>query len=130
MIDKDRCSARLAVEIGADVLVLLTGVPRVALDFGTRWERELATHDRRRALRGLEEGEFPAGSMGPKIESAARFVEECGGRALITSADRLVAAVAGDDGTWACRLGAGGGVSPAWTVAGRPQPLRGQRAAR
>ena len=38
--------------------------------------------------------------MGPKMESAARFVEECGGRALITSADRLVAAVAGTDGTW------------------------------
>ena len=38
--------------------------------------------------------------MGPKVESAGRFVQECGGRALVTSADRLVAAVAGDDGTW------------------------------
>ena len=52
------------------------------------------------AGRGLSDGDFPVGSMGPKMESAARFVEESGGRALITSADRLVAAVAGEDGTW------------------------------
>ena len=42
VIDKDRCSARLAAAIDADLLVLLTGVPRVALDFGTRWQREMA----------------------------------------------------------------------------------------
>jgi carbamate kinase len=100
VIDKDRCSARLATDIGADVLVLLTGVPRVALDFGTRWEREVPTLSIDDAQRGLEDGDFPAGSMGPKIESATRFVTESGGRALITSAERLVAAVAGEDGTW------------------------------
>jgi carbamate kinase len=101
VIDKDRCSERLAVEIGADVLVLLTGVPRVAVDFGTRWERELTRLSVTDAARGLEDGEFPAGSMGPKMESAARFVSDAaGGRALITSADRLVAAVEGDAGTW------------------------------
>ena len=100
VIDKDRCSERLAVEIGADVLVLLTGVPRVALDFGTRWERELSRLSVDDVARGLHDGDFPVGSMGPKMESAARFVEECGGRALITSADRLVSAVAGTDGTW------------------------------
>jgi carbamate kinase len=101
VIDKDRCSERLAVEVGADVLVLLTGVPRVAVDFGTRWERELTRLTVTDAARGLEDGEFPAGSMGPKMESAARFVTEAaGGRALITSADRLVEAVEGDAGTW------------------------------
>jgi len=100
VIDKDRCSARLAADIEADVLVLLTGVPRVALDFGTRWERELTQLTVADTLRGLEEGDFPAGSMGPKMESAGRFVAESGGRALVTSADRLVAAVSGDDGTW------------------------------
>ena len=52
VIDKDRCSAELALAVGADLLVLLTGVPRVALDFGTRWERELATdHGVRRGAR-------------------------------------------------------------------------------
>jgi len=100
VIDKDRCSERLAFEIGADVLVLLTGVPRVALDFGTRWERQLSLLTLADVERGLYDGDFPAGSMGPKMESAARFVEESGGRALITSADRLALAVAGTDGTW------------------------------
>jgi carbamate kinase len=100
VIDKDRCSARLAADIGADVLVMLTGVPRVALDFGTRWERALASLTVVDALRGLEDGDFPAGSMGPKIESAGQFVSESGGRALVTSADHLLAAVTGEDGTW------------------------------
>jgi carbamate kinase len=100
VIDKDRCSARLAADIGADVLVLLTGVPRVALDYGTRWERELSTLTVDEAMQGLADGDFPAGSMGPKIESAERFVTEAGGRALITSADHLVAAIGGGDGTW------------------------------
>jgi carbamate kinase len=100
VIDKDRCSARLAADIDADVLVLLTGVPRVALDYGTRWERELSSLTVADAVRGLREGDFPAGSMGPKIESAERFVTESGGRALVTSADHLVAAVTGEDGTW------------------------------
>ena len=59
VIDKDRCSAQLALEIGADVLVLLTGVRRVALDFGTRWERELARLTVSDALRGLADGDFP-----------------------------------------------------------------------
>jgi carbamate kinase len=100
VIDKDRCSARLASDIGADVLVLLTGVPRVALDYGTRWERELSTLTVDEAMQGLADGDFPAGSMGPKIESAERFVTESGGRALITSADHLVSAIGGGDGTW------------------------------
>jgi carbamate kinase len=100
VVDKDRCSAELATAIGADLLVLLTGVPRVALDFGTRWERELERITVSEALRALEAGEFPAGSMGPKIESAGRFVEAGRGRAVITSAGRLVAAVDGGDGTW------------------------------
>jgi carbamate kinase len=100
VIDKDRCSAELALAIGADLLVLCTGVPRVALDYGTRWERELATLTVADAERALADGEFPAGSMGPKIESARRFVEAGRGRAVITAPGRLVAAVNGEDGTW------------------------------
>jgi carbamate kinase len=100
VIDKDRASAELALAIHADLLVLLTGVPRVAVDFGTRWERELSRLTVSEALRGLADGEFPAGSMGPKIESAQRFVEAGRGRAVITTAGRLAAAVDGEDGTW------------------------------
>jgi carbamate kinase len=100
VIDKDRCSAELALAIAADVLVLLTGVRRVSVDFGTRWERELARITVSDATRALAEGEFPAGSMGPKIESAERFVVASQGRAVITSAEGLHAAVEGADGTW------------------------------
>jgi carbamate kinase len=100
VVDKDRCSAELALAIGADLLVLCTGVPRVALDYGTRWERELATITVADAERALAEGEFPPGSMGPKVESAGRFVEGGGGRAVITAPGRLRAAVEGEDGTW------------------------------
>jgi carbamate kinase len=99
VVDKDRCSAELARAVGADLLILLTVVPRVAIDYGTRWERELeriTVSDAKRALAG---GEFPPGSMGPKIESARRFVEG-GGHALITTPGHLRAAVDGEDGTW------------------------------
>jgi carbamate kinase len=99
IIDKDRCSAELALATGAELLVLLTGVERVALDFGTRWERELARITVSDAVRGLTDGEFPAGSMGPKLEAAGRFVAAGGGRAVITSAGRLLAAVDGRSGT-------------------------------
>ena len=100
VVDKDRATAELALAIGAGLLVLCTGVPRVALDYGTRWERELATITVSDAERALAEGEFPAGSMGPKIESARRFVEAGGRRAVITAPGRLHAAVEGEDGTW------------------------------
>jgi carbamate kinase len=101
VIDKDRCSERLAVDVHADVLVLLTGVPQVSLDFGTRWERTLSHLSVPDVRRGLLDGDFPPGSMGPKMESAARFVEESsGGRALITDAESLVAALNGEGGTW------------------------------
>ena len=99
VVDKDRCSAELALAVGADLLILLTGVPRVAIDYGTRWERELERISVSDAERALAEGEFPAGSMGPKIESARHFVEG-GGHAVITTPGRLRAAADGDDGTW------------------------------
>ena len=73
---------------------------RVAIDFGTRWERELSRITVSDAVRGLAGGEFPPGSMGPKIESAERFVEAGGSRAVITAAGHVLAAVSGADGTW------------------------------
>ncbi len=99
VIDKDRCSAELALAIDADLLVLLTGVPRVALDFGTRWERELERITVADAVRGLADGEFPAGSMGPKLEAAGRFVAGGRGRAVITAVGHVAGSVDGTDGT-------------------------------
>jgi len=99
VIDKDRTSLVLARDTGCDTLVLVTGVAQVALDFGTRWQRNIGCLTVSQALRHLDEGEFPPGSMGPKIEAAAAFAA-AGGRAVISSPDRLVAALDGQDGTW------------------------------
>jgi carbamate kinase len=100
VIDKDRCSAELGIALGFDILVLLTAVPRVVEDFGTRWERPLWHMSTTETRRRLEAGEFPPGSMGPKIESAERFATGGGRASIITDADSLLAAIKGDDGTW------------------------------
>ena len=99
VIDKDRASGVLAGAIEADMLVLLTGVHRIALDFGTRWQRDMAQLSVSDALDLLERGEFPAGSMGPKVEAAAVFAAPGGRVAVVTSAERLIDAVEGCAGT-------------------------------
>jgi carbamate kinase len=99
VIDKDRCAAELAIQVGADLLVLTTGVARVAFDFGTRWQRDMARLTISDAARHLADGEFPAGSMGPKIESAVRFASGYG-RAVITDLEHLGAVLDGDGCTW------------------------------
>jgi carbamate kinase len=99
VVDKDRCAAELAVALEADLLVLVTGVPRVEIGFGTPEARAALCLTISDALRHLDAGEFPAGSMGPKIEGAARFVGE-GGSAVITDAPHLAGAVRGLHGTW------------------------------
>jgi carbamate kinase len=99
VIDKDRCSAELGIALGFDVLVLLTAVPRVMVDFGTRWERPLWHMSAAETRRLLDAGEFPPGSMGPKIESAERFATGGGGVAIITDAESLLPAIHGEDGT-------------------------------
>ena len=99
VVDKDRASAVLARAVDASLLVMLTGVECVALDFGTRWQRDMARLTASDAERLLAEGEFPPGSMGPKVESAARFVRETGGAAIVTCAERLLDAVHGSAGT-------------------------------
>ena len=100
VIDKDRCSAELALGLGFDVLVLLTAVPRVALDFGTRWERPVRRLGVDETRRLLAAGEFPPGSMGPKIESALRFASGGGRATVVTDAASLRAALRGEEGTW------------------------------
>jgi carbamate kinase len=99
VVDKDRCAAELAVALEADLLVLITSVPRVQIGFGTPASRAALRLTLSDALRHLEEGEFPPGSMGPKIESAAGFVGG-GGSAVIADAAHLATAVRGHHGTW------------------------------
>ncbi len=85
VVDKDRASALLARLIGADGLVMLTDVSAVELDFGTPNARAI----RRATPAMLAEYNFPAGSMGPKIEAACSFVGETGGFAAIGALEEI-----------------------------------------
>ena len=99
VIDKDHTSALLAAEIGADALLMLTGVEQVALDFGTPRQRFLPRLTAGEAQRHLDEGQFPPGSMGPKIAAAIRYLRRGGKRVIITSLDRAHSALHGEGGT-------------------------------
>ena len=76
-----------------------TGVERVSRDFGKKTETPLARLDVATARALLAEGQFPPGSMGPKIDAAIRFVEAGGREVLITRAESLPAALEGETGT-------------------------------
>ena len=97
VIDKDRASALLAAKLGAERLVILTGVPAIYRGYGTPEEEEL------RELSAAEAEalvpELAAGSMRPKVEACLAFVRETGGEALVTSASELADALAGRAGT-------------------------------
>ena len=80
VIDKDAASALLAHELKADALMLLTGVEKVAVDFGKPTQKWLDHITRDEALRYIEEGQFPAGSMLPKVEAAVAFARSRPGR--------------------------------------------------
>ena len=99
VVDKDRSAARLALLAGADLLLILTEVEVVQQGFGTPAARPLRHLPAPEARALLASGEFPEGSMGPKVQAACDFVENGGPRAVITSLDRAAAAVAGEAGT-------------------------------
>jgi carbamate kinase len=99
VIDKDYAASMLAGELRADLFVILTGVERVARDFGRPGETPLSELDLDLARRLLDEGQFPPGSMGPKIDAAIRYVEAGGREVLITRAESLEAALEGKTGT-------------------------------
>lgn len=99
VIDKDLTSAMVAAAIGAEYLLMLTAVEKVALDFGKSSQRFIDRMDPSTARRHLDEGQFPAGSMGPKVEAALRYLELGGTQALITSLDCAFDALQGRAGT-------------------------------
>lgn len=100
VIDKDFASALLAAEIGADYLFILTGVEQVAINFGKPDQRNLDRMSMDEAIRYMGEGQFPKGSMGPKIEAAILFLKNGGKNVIITSIDKLKDALEGKTGTW------------------------------
>jgi len=99
VVDKDRTAALLARELSADLLIILTGVPRVVKNFGRKNAQPIAELNVREARKLLGMKHFPPGSMGPKIEAAADFVEATGREALITDIEHLAEAIAGSHGT-------------------------------
>jgi carbamate kinase len=99
VIDKDLAAERLAALVGADTLLLLTGVHRIGLDYGTPTQRDLDVMSITDAKQYLADGQFPPGSMGPKVKAAIRFIEDGGREAIITAPEALAAALAGADGT-------------------------------
>jgi carbamate kinase len=99
VIDKDFASALLARSVGADLLCITTGVDQVAVNYGRPDQRALDVVTPDEARCHLADGQFPAGSMGPKIEAALGFLEHGGDEVLITSPERLADALQGATGT-------------------------------
>jgi carbamate kinase len=99
VIDKDLTTAAMANVLGIPDMMILTAVPRVAINFGKPEQQELARVSLSAMRAWHAEGQFPAGSMGPKVEAAIRFLEGGGRRAIITSLDTAVPALRGETGT-------------------------------
>ena len=89
VIDKDLASALLASQINADKFFILTDVPKVCLNYNTPQERTIDRMTIAEAQEYLDEGQFPDGSMGPKIRAAIRFVENSGKDTIITKTTML-----------------------------------------
>ncbi|MBP7829344.1 MAG: carbamate kinase [Kiritimatiellae bacterium] len=99
VIDKDAASSLLARHLKADLFVISTGVDQVALDYGKPTQRFLDRITVAQAKQYLREGQFPAGSMGPKIEAAIAYLENGGKEVIITQPHLLEDAIHGKTGT-------------------------------
>ena len=101
VIDKDRSSALLAQSIGADMLIILTAVDRVCINYNKPDQEELPTMTLEEAEKYIEEKQFAPGSMLPKVQSCMEFVKNNthGGTALITSLQKAKVALQGETGT-------------------------------
>ncbi|MBK8481352.1 MAG: carbamate kinase [Proteobacteria bacterium] len=99
VIDKDRTSSVLAAAIGADLLIVLTDVPQVYVDYRRPSQRGLDAVTMQEAERLIAEGHFAPGSMGPKVEAIDAFLRKGGRRGLITAPADLAAALEGRGGT-------------------------------
>jgi carbamate kinase len=104
VIDKDLTSAMLAAHLHADALIMLTGVDRVALDFNKPTQRWLDHMTLAQARDFSAQGQFPAGSMGPKIDAAMSYLQELPnanheGEVIITSLEQAFEALMGRAGT-------------------------------
>ena len=100
VIDKDFAAELLAEQVDADILMILTEVEKVAINFNKPDQQELSKMTLAEAARYVEEGHFPPGSMLPKVEAAMKFVRTYPNKkAIITSLDKAVEALEGKTGT-------------------------------
>ena len=100
VIDKDLSSAKLGEQIEADILLIATDVEKVALNYGTPDQKQLDKLSISEAKKYLEEGHFPSGSMGPKIQALINFLQSGGEKAIITSIEKIKEALEGNAGTY------------------------------
>lgn len=99
VIDKDLASAKLAEEVGADLFLIATDVEGVALHYGRPDQKFSRTLTVAEAETYLRDGEFPPGSMGPKVEAAVQFLKNGGKRSVVASIGDIEKAVEGKAGT-------------------------------
>jgi carbamate kinase len=99
VIDKDLASSLLARLLGCEMLCIITGVDRVALDYGKPEQRDLPCATAEELSEYAAAGHFPAGSMGPKVQAAIEFVRGGGREVVITSPSKLMEALEGATGT-------------------------------
>lgn len=99
VIDKDLSAEKLAEAVGADLLLILTNVDRVKLDYGKPGERDIESMTVEEAKRYMAEGQFAPGSMGPKVLACLRYTEWGGRPGIITSLEKAILALDGKEGT-------------------------------
>ena len=100
VIDKDRASARLALDLKADMLVILTAVETVCINFNKPDQKEVRSMSIEEANEYIAQGQFAPGSMLPKVESCIEYVKATeNGTALITSLQKAKEALRGNTGT-------------------------------
>ena len=99
VIDKDFAAEKIGTFVGAELLLLITPVDQVAINFGTPEQKNLSKITLKEAERYFSEGHFAPGSMGPKIEAAIQFLRSGGKKAIITSLDCIESAIKGEAGT-------------------------------
>jgi len=99
VIDKDLASAKLGEQIGADILLIATDVEKISINFMQPDENFVDSLTITEATKLLDEGQFPKGSMGPKVQACINFIEQGGAQAIITSIDHIQDALLGKTGT-------------------------------
>jgi len=99
VIDKDLTSSILATQVGAEILIILTEVPYIYRNYSKPTQREISAITAQQLQDLYEEGEFPDGSMGPKVKAVIEFLDRGGKRAIVTNPGTLPDALQGRGGT-------------------------------